>query len=359
MTFRHLDFDYRLGMCVWLAAGVMTFVVLLKLRRRWKGRPRLQRVSHFGLSVWLLLFLLSLIELYFATIYDQSDSFNMTNVSKKWFKLHIEPDQKVLRFSDGQGMTYRDNREYPQHVPNDRHHICFLGDSFTFGHGVPDVKDRFSNRVSAAMQEQSAGKFVVSNLSAAGTDLFWVEEALKHLLKEGPRIDTVIYVMCLNDIETFVADPNAFYQRLGSYSPRFFLFSKTYSLNFLYFRFRQYTHPAVRNYYSFVREFYDGHPWKRMQRKLSSVRDLCRQNGADLRIVVFPFLHNLGAGYPFHPVHVKIAAFCRSEKIPVLDLEPVLSPHVEDGLTVNRFDAHPNERAHELAAAAILKFLHD
>jgi hypothetical protein len=37
----------------------------------------------------------------------------------------------------------------------------------------------------------------------------------------------------------------------------------------------------------------------------------------------------------------------------VLDLWPVLKPHLGEGLTVNRFDAHPNERAHALAAEAI------
>jgi hypothetical protein len=31
----------------------------------------------------------------------------------------------------------------------------------------------------------------------------------------------------------------------------------------------------------------------------------------------------------------------------------VLEPHARERLTVNIFDAHPNERAHELAAEAI------
>ncbi|MCH8828661.1 MAG: hypothetical protein IID45_03685, partial [Planctomycetes bacterium] len=70
---------------------------------------------------------------------------------------------------------------------------------------------------------------------------------------------------------------------------------------------------------------------------------------------VFPFLHHLGEDYEFRAAHRKIVAFCAGTEIPVLDLDPVLSPHVSDGLRVNRFDAHPNERAHELAANAILK----
>jgi hypothetical protein len=58
-------------------------------------------------------------------------------------------------------------------------------------------------------------------------------------------------------------------------------------------------------------------------------------------------------------VHAKVVAFCKSEQVPVLDLDPVLTPHVDEGLTVNRFDAHPNERAHALAAEAIRNELLD
>jgi hypothetical protein len=44
----------------------------------------------------------------------------------------------------------------------------------------------------------------------------------------------------------------------------------------------------------------------------------------------------------------------------VLDLEPVFREHPRENLTVNRYDAHPNERAHEIAADAIYnKLLND
>lgn len=50
---------------------------------------------------------------------------------------------------------------------------------------------------------------------------------------------------------------------------------------------------------------------------------------------------------------LRVYAHFSSHHIPVLDLEPILAPHVSEGLTVSRFDAHPNERAYELAAEAI------
>ena len=67
----------------------------------------------------------------------------------------------------------------------------------------------------------------------------------------------------------------------------------------------------------------------------------------------FPFLL-LGPNYPFAAARQKIVdPLPRRQKIPVLDLAPVLEPHLAEGLVVNGFDAHPNERAHQLAAEAM------
>jgi hypothetical protein len=353
MSLLYLSDQYLLGMAVWLSAGVVCLLVLLKLRRHWRGNAARSRWVHAALSAWTLLAALTGVELYFALVYDQTDSFNMTNVSKKWFQRHIVPDQKVLRFSNGKGVHYRDDAEFVKSPEPQRHHVCFVGDSFTFGHGVPDVSDRFSNRIRAALDEAQPGRFVVSNLADAGTDLHWIELLLGELFQDGCRLDTVVYVICLNDIETFHEARDEFYKELGSRGPRFFLFRDTYFFNLLYVRLVQFGRPEIRDYYSFVRDYYAGEPWARMQRKLEQVRRLCERNGAELRVVVFPFLHNLGPEYDFGEAHGKIAAYCRDAGVPVLDLEPVLAPYVSEGLTVSRFDAHPNERAHELAAEAV------
>ena len=41
----------------------------------------------------------------------------------------------------------------------------------------------------------------------------------------------------------------------------------------------------------------------------------------------------------------------------MLDLQPIFSEHTGEKLEVSRFDAHPNERAHAIAAEAIEKDL--
>jgi lysophospholipase L1-like esterase len=90
-----------------------------------------------------------------------------------------------------------------------------------------------------------------------------------------------------------------------------------------------------------------------MRSEIKALNSLCKENNSQLRLVIFPFLHNLGDDYPFKKAHSQISEACREMEIPTFDLLPVLSKRRPTELTVNRLDAHPNELAHELAAEAI------
>lgn len=348
-----LSFDYLLGLAVWLFALACGLVALLVLRRRSHARPKRLLCLNVGLSLWLFLALLTTVEGYFAFIYDQSDAFNATNVSKHWFDRHVQPEQKPLRFHSGGGTLYRDDREFPMKLAPGQRHICFVGDSFTFGHGVNRVADRFSNRVRADLDEAHPGKFVVSNLADAGKELHWIEELLSKIIQDRLPVDIVVYAICLNDIETFDRSYADFYHELNERAPKSPFILNTYFPNLLYYRLQQVTSARIGGYYEHLAEWYAGHAWELMRRELDKTRQLCVDNGIDLRIVVFPFLHNLGPEYPFAAAHLKIAEFCQETGVRMLDLRSVLEPHVADGLMVNRFDPHPNERAHALAAQAI------
>lgn len=210
--------------------------------------------------------------------------------------------------------------------PGDKHHICFLGDSFTYGHGIPELRNRFSNLVGDNLENKFSGKYVVSNLADAGRDLLWVKAVLMECFESNYRIDTVVYVMCLNDIEMFHRDRNKFYQDIAKFQPKFFLFRDTYFFNLFYIRMRLFSQPEVSGYYSMLVDYYKGQPWQAMCRKLSEVHNLCDRNNAKLKVVVFPFVQQFPTEYPFAQAHRKAVRFCEDRKIPVLDLGPVLLP---------------------------------
>lgn len=359
--FLHLSDRYLIGQSLWLVSLFLALRWMLKARRRFRDRPKARRNVHVGLSIWLGLLSLTGIELGFALLYDTTDSFDMTNVSHRWFQVHVAPDLKVLGFKDGTGIEYRDDVLFPttDDVSEDRQHLCFLGDSFTFGHGVPRVADRFSNqlrtRLNAEAKTQGKNQFAVSNLSKPGSDLLWSEAVLQRVLDDGHHVDTALYVMCLNDIEMFHDRRMDFNNELAAWrqQPRFFLWKDTYFFNWAYYRSAMFQRSSARNYYDFVREFYAGPAWTEFETVLLRAHRMTRQRKTRLVVVVFPFLHNLGASYPFDAVHQQITTACRSHEIDCIDLLPALREHAGERLTVNPFDAHPNERAHAIVAESL------
>jgi hypothetical protein len=357
--FLHLSDGYLLIMAVWLLFLGLTPVGLVRLRRKWAGQNGRLKVVYAGLSGWLCLSLLTLPELGFALLYDTTDSFDMTNVSKRWFRIHVEPDVRVLEFSKDTGIRYRADSDVVLNPPAGERHICFLGDSFTFGHGVADVADRFSNRVSHLMNDEQpdSQRVDVSNLAWPGTDLIWAESVMQHSFEADGRIDDAVYVLCLNDIEAFHDPTMSRSSNLARFDPPGFLLRDTYFFNWLYFRTQLLLQSESRGYYSFVKEYYQSEPWQRFREALTRTSKRCRQHDCRFRVVIFPFLHNLGSEYPFREIHHQIKKDCEGAGIDCLDLDPALSAHSNERLTVNPFDAHPNERAHEIAAAALKNWL--
>ena len=190
--FFYLSDGYLLGLGAWLVLLGAVLVGCLRLRRRWRGSPARVRWIHATLSLWMLLAGLTSVELYFALCYDQSDSFNMTNLSRRWFDRHIDPRQ-----------PFRDVQPFPQSAPEGTKRIVFLGDSFTFGHGVANPADRFSDRIAAALEQTQPGRYSVNNRAKAGNGAPEVVKLLRHDLENGFEIQTAVYTLCLNDIEYF------------------------------------------------------------------------------------------------------------------------------------------------------------
>lgn len=350
----HFDLprEYVMGVVLWAQLLAILLWGGLRLRRHARTHGRWRRTANAVLSLWVALALVTALEVSFALTWDQTDSFNISNVSKQWFARH-DREKRRLSLPGPSAINYRDDREFPLRVATGQRHICFLGDSFTYGHGIPDISARFTNRIRGDFESRAPGRFVVSNLSEPGRDVSWVAVQAAALVRSRADVHILVYVLCPNDIELFDDRSAAVIQELVDRSPRFFLWRDTYLLNFLYFRFAVATAPGARNYFSFLSDGYSSEPWNAMQRQLGALRDTCVRGGISLRIVIFPFLHNLGPGYPFELAHTRVAEFCRESGIPMLDLQRLFTLHQDEGLTVNPFDAHPNERAHALAAEAI------
>ncbi len=351
MLFVYLSDEYLLGMLAWLVAMAVALRFMLRKRLRHRKESRPTRWIDISLIAWMFCALMTVCELGFALFVDHSDAFNMTNVSKRWFQIHIEQQRNEF--------GARDVEPFEKSLASGQKRIVFIGDSFTVGHGIDDMANRFSDQVAAKLESKKPGQYNVANLADPGLETSQIEARIHGLFNEGYQVDSVIYVMCLNDIEGYDEETQKMIAKVGSKAPTSILFSKTYFFNWLYYRYLQFTQPEMGEYFPNLKSAYQGVAWVGLRNKLDELHERCRSHKADFRMVLFPFVQNLGDDYPLREVHQQMVDYCEKNSIPVLDLEPVLRPHADENLTVNPFDAHPNERAHQLAADAIFEKLLD
>ena len=288
---------YLAGLGVWLLILIATPWVLVRLYRHGlSARGKIAVKATF--SCWLFACLLTVVEVYFAFVFDSTDSFDITNVSRVWYTRHIQPELYPLTFRSGETILFRDDRPLPDRLEPGQEHVCFLGDSFTFGHGLADVTQRFSNRLRTALDAARPGKYVVSNLADAGKDLPWCEAVVNRMVSDGRRIDVLVYVVCLNDIESYHANHMQLYEQIEAIRPRSFLVRETYFPNLLYCRLRVAAVPKIRDYYGFLADYYQGPPWQKMASDWDRWRQACLTADIDFRVVIFPFLQNLDRPSP-------------------------------------------------------------
>ena len=90
---------------------------------------------------------------------------------------------------------------------------------------------------------------------------------------------------------------------------------------------------------------------------LQAMRDIVHARGGQFLVVTFPFLHAMGAEYEYQDVHARLNDLWSELDVPHLDLLNAYESHDSNQLVVNQYDAHPNERAHMIAARAIAAFV--
>lgn len=282
-------------------------------------------------------------ELWFRYGHDTTDSIGYTKVAQRWLARHYRHNLA----------GFRDDVDYEPRIAAGKRRVSFVGDSFTAGHGIADVGRRFANLVRRGHPE-----WEVHVLARNGADTQGESELLQLLATFGYQFDEVVLVYCLNDVLDVLPGWRAAADAAAAAARRrWAVFDSSWLLDVAYFRVAVHTLPGVGDYFAFVGEGYDGEPWLEQQRRLRALRAVVEQHGGRLRVVTWPFLHRIGPDYPHEAAHARLDAFWRAEGVDHLDLLPVLRGEPPARLVVNAADAHPNEHASALAAAAIDRWL--
>ena len=194
-------------------------------------------------------------------------------------------------------------------------------------------------------------------LAAPGSETGAHLQSLHSAMRSGYEVDVVLLAYCLNDISDIIPGLGTEYmaavQGMADKSP---FLRHSYFLDLVDSRIRIRRFPIMQNYFGYVRDAYSGTTWTNQRERLDGLRRLVERGGGKFALVVFPFFDRLD-GYPMTAAHQALGAFAAEEGIPFLDLLPAYLENREEDLVVNAFDAHPNERAHAIAATEILGFL--
>ncbi len=291
----------------------------------------LASVAMFGAECWLRFF------------YDSTDSYGLMRTTDRWLERHY-------RFN---GQNVRDDVEYDLGpIPPGVRRVTFVGDSFAAGHGVADVNDRFANRVRAARPDWQVHVFAANGVDT-GSELHLVEKNLP-----GYQYDVVVLVYCLNDISDLMQEYDAVRRRMTELrDDRGLLARNSYACDALRFLWIATTDREFGDYYPSIVSAYSSALWDEHAARLRRFHEVVAARGGRMAVVTFPFLNDLGPGYGLRDAHRRLADFWAAQGVPALDLLPTYEGRAARDLVVGRFDAHPNEKAHELATAAILPFL--
>jgi lysophospholipase L1-like esterase len=283
------------------------------------------------------------LELYDRFVRDDTDAFAVTKTSQNWFDRHYRLNSWHLR----------DDVDYAPLKDPDRRRITFVGDSFTAGHGVKNVADRFANRIRADEPGWDVQVLAIDGLDT-GAELDYLRDAFAR----GYQTDDVVLVYCPNDIGDLLPRWRTIVDRLyADFEQAGFLVHHSYALNRLYFQLIASRSPELSGWYPDLAAGYAGAQWSEQARRLQMLAKLVRMRKARLWAVTFPFPQTLGPSDPFAPAYARLDELWRKLRVPHLDLRTALAGVDPAELVVNPDDAHPNERAHALAAAAIVEFL--
>lgn len=292
-------------------------------------------IATVALSFFVLFLLLEGVFMFIP----RSHSADYTLASRLWYKKYWSPVNSL---------GFRDRE--PNH---DKSAVLFVGDSFTAGHGLKSVHDRFSDIVG------KTAHYNAINIGLPNLDTRSEYDVMKHFLY-ATRIkpDIIVLQYCGNDIEGAAARQGWLFD--GFKPPddmnKFILFlgSGSYLFNYLYFLFpREY---LGSSYIAFLRHAYQNDDiLSHHKNDLRLFIDYAGQNSIKLIAVVFPFLADIEMS---NAMYVNdIVEFFEANNVTTINVSRLAKDIPVTARMVNINDSHASKILNRMVAQAILNKL--
>ena len=237
------------------------------------------------------------------------------------------------------------DREFALTPPPGRTRIMMLGDSLTFGWGVPGERT-WSKRLEEKLR--AAGRDV--EVINTGVGNYNTEMQVAYFLERGARFRPhyVVLNYFINDAEptpqyrtTFLSENSRAYVYLAS------------RIDMVLRMAGGGTRTDWRTYYASLYE--QGNGPARVAAAVERLAAYCRDNGIKLMLANYPELRQ-PANYPFPQVNEFVSRVARENALPYIDMLPVVRDLPPESLWVTPPDPHPSIAAHEAFANELYRF---
>lgn len=310
--------------------------------------PNMKRtIVAVSFTIFILVFIYSFAEAYFRYVYDEPDGLGFLKVNQKWQQRHVQ-----YTFYDK--IQFRDD-SFDTKIKDGVARIGVLGDSITFGGGIENPKERFSDLLASKLKNVGY-KAEVFNLGKPGFDTEAEIEVYKKVSELN--FDIVIWQYFLNDIQSAQKSTGRPIIQRSSQRVRLieFISGKSYFFDYLYWRisaryqktFEELKEADLALYRD--PEILDAH-----RAQINTFIKELEEQDKKVIVIIFPSLFFLGPNYPAEDIHGIMSSIFAENGVEVIDLLETLRDKKPKDLIASRFDAHPNEYVHSVAAEMLFE----
>jgi lysophospholipase L1-like esterase len=296
-------------------------------------------------------------EIFFRTVYNET-----------WYEgFSSDRIEHVVRLSDiplnSKGLR---DAEYDNPKTLETFRILVLGDSFTFGSGIKRIEDLYAKILEQKLNESKILgdniRFEVLNGGLQNKITGdWLE--LLQSIVTSFKPDMLLVVFSLRDGCKY-SDLHEVFRKtqieLKERNEKLLLYRHSSLFKFIKNRIdmREISKKHIESFNS----WYIGSPeqtieWESAKMNVLKMRQIANENKASFYFVIFPILFELNDNYPFNPIMKALQSYLKQNQIDYLSLFDSFKGKSGPSLWVSKYDQHPNEEGHRIAADAIFSYV--
>lgn len=247
--------------------------------------------------------------------------------------------------TDGNGFRLPEPATEQARRADDRQ-IVALGDSLTFGWGVPEgmtYSDQLERMLNDRCPKEGGRRVTVNNAGIGNCNSSMEVERYKQAIRPRLKPDWVVLGYSYNDAEPDpVPDTNP-------------LFWNSSLASLVWARTTRFRTPVLRDYKTYYQGLYvDGQPgWEKNKRALREFGESLTAEGIPHTLLLMPELHEPKDFGPLAGIYVPVRQIAESVGFEVIDASKDFPPGSGERYWVSREDAHPNGEAQSFYARAL------